>query len=155
VTPTVKAPAVDRLAIVDEYGDLSRESAAFSPKERRLTELRKIIQGWYESEPPAKDFIAEGKRFAIAVGPREYQKKVHPGRLYKLIGLKRLLAIVSVTLEALKAAGLEALSVHCVDTSQTGKRKLTPVAMAQAIPITSARKRPIFEGRSLEERAAA
>jgi hypothetical protein len=156
VKPTLVAPAgIDRAAIVDEYGDLAKESSAFSPKERRLTELRKIIQSWYEAEPPAKDFIAEGKRFTIAIGAREYQKKVNPLRLYKLIGIKRFLTVVSITLEAMKAAGMEALQIRCVDETHTGKRKLTPVAKAQTIPIASGRKRPYPVRFGMEERAAA
>jgi hypothetical protein len=154
VNPSPATPVLDRAAIVDEYGDLAKEASAFTPKERRLTELRRLIQSWYETEPPAKDFIAEGKRYSLAIAPREYQKKVNPLRLYKLIGIKRFLAVVSVTLEAMKAAGMEALQIRCVDESQTGKRKITPIAKAQTIPIASGRKRPAAVSFRMEDLAA-
>jgi hypothetical protein len=142
VLPHKEAPeSVDRAAIVDEYGELKRLEAAFKPTERRLETLRKTIQSWYATEPAEKEFVVEGKKFSVTISAREWEKKVDPKRLYKAVGIRRFLELVSITLEALKTAGLQKLEILCVDQKQTGKRRLTPTPKAAVIPIASGAKK--------------
>lgn len=125
--PSTTPKVDDRAALVDEYGDLAKRAAESAPFERRLKELRAIIQSWFIDASPQTEFSVEGNRYMVTVSARECERKVDPVRLYKAVGLKRFLKVVSVTLEAMKVAGMEKLNILCVDTRQTGKRKLTPI----------------------------
>jgi hypothetical protein len=142
--------ALDRASIVDEYGDLKRREKEFQPTKARLELLGKTIKSWYESEPADKEFVVETKKYSIKVSAREWKRTVDPVRLHKAVGLKRLLELVSVTLKALKDAGLEKLEILCVDTKQSGPRDLTLTPKAAVIPIAAGLK-----GKRVAQAAAA
>lgn len=142
--------AAKRLSIVDEYGDLKRRVKEFQPTKARFELLGRTITSWYENEPAEKEFIVEGQKYSIKISEREWQRRVDAARLYKAVGIKRLLELVSVTLKALKDAGLEKLEILCVDKKQSGPRDLTVTPKAAVIPIAAGVK-----GKRVAQAAAA
>lgn len=81
---------------VDEFGALYLQ---LGPLKKRHEQLREEILGWVAHEAADAEVSFAGKTHVVTVSARASERLVLVKRLYKLIGLKRLLEICQVTLK--------------------------------------------------------
>jgi hypothetical protein len=123
-----------REQILDTLGDLKREQAVWTPKEKQLNALSAEIQSWYPNLGANETAIASGARYDIQIGERAMEKTwASKQAVCKAAGgLKGLLKLCTVTYKALSGAiGNDAAAALQVET-QTGHRKLKAVARIAA-----------------------
>lgn len=128
-----KAPPASPLALlVDEMGDLERELAPFKLKTARLEALRKSLRDSFRMQAPSGTFEVAGTRFLALVGPCGAQRLVNVAALFKLVGLKRFLAMAAVSLKALAENENTDVGLAVIETSDTGPRTVNVLAKAVA-----------------------
>ena len=85
-----------REQVVDEFGALYLQ---IGPLKKRHEQLREEILGWVAKEAADAEVAFAGKTHVVTVSARASERLVLVKKLYKLIGLKRLLEICQVTLK--------------------------------------------------------
>lgn len=122
-------------AMLDEFGELKRQEAAFAKSKSRLEILRKNIAGCVPPNHPADQPVTfSGRLYDVNVSTQQNQRRVksYP-RLFKLLGWKRfssVLAKLSGWVTALEAElGEEQAAAHFTE-ERTGPRTITAVAKA-------------------------
>lgn len=116
----------------DEFGELSRQKAAFAPVETRLKKLKEIFAEEYADQPGEMCEI-EGRIYRVQITPCALERKItNMRRLYRLLGVSKFLEWCTFPLSAVDR--LTADQSSFVETTQTGPRKVTAVLLAAAKP---------------------
>ena len=124
----------DRRAIVDRHGELKRRMLEFQPLRDEYVRLAHEIQSWYDDAPAAQSFIAEGDKYNCQVSARDRISEIKSMKaVYRHFKLQGFLALVRVPLGVLRKALPDELHSEFLNTAQTGRRRLKPVA--RPIPI--------------------
>lgn len=122
----------ERVAWIDEYGELSRQIAELKPAVDRHKQLGILIQMWCEAVPAAQPTLFEGQRYTLQISPRENQTKIISIRkVYRALGVTKFLDLCSITLKALRENLPTEKYEKLVDTDRTGPRAIKAVAKAQ------------------------
>jgi hypothetical protein len=128
VPATKRTPHIGDL--VDELGDIGVTLAPVRSHIAREDALRKALRAAVELAPPEEPQEIQGKRWTAYLGRCGPQRKVNIASAAKILGLKGLVKVASVTLKALQeayAAGLiriELDMLHCIEETPTGTRTL-------------------------------
>ena len=97
---------VSIMALVDELGALSEPLAEARRLERRADEIKVILREHVKAKnPPASRSVnVRGREYVATVGalPPIRVLRVTVAQLFKTLGLKRFLGVVSVTIKALE-----------------------------------------------------
>lgn len=127
-----------RESILDEYGELSRQVAAFDPIKKRHEKLRTQILTWYPDLPDEESKALSGDLYDVTITPRETQRRIiNMSRVYRGLGRDKFFKVCKVTIEALEEAfGKIGAAAHLV-SQQTGPRHV--VAVAKASPAAPAK----------------
>lgn len=88
-------------ATVDELGALEVELLPWKAKLKRAEALRSLLRERFEGEPAEKACEARGALFIASLGPKATERTVDVAKLAKAIGLKALIPLAKVTLNAL------------------------------------------------------
>jgi hypothetical protein len=124
-----------RAAAVDEFGELERQRAEFAPSAARHAALREEIASWVADEPPDQEFVFEGQRYLVHVGPKTLEREIRDmPRLFKILGLKRFLALCRFPLAAIDQHVPPAEHPAVVRQDHTGSRKVKAVAKPLPFP---------------------
>lgn len=119
-------PSLAQLA--DELGALEKEySLALAPLEFKLPRMKALKEMLQAACPaaPAKEWIVEGARFGVKLGPCANESTIHVLALVKKIGAAAFVRFAGCTLKALKANVKPEIFDAVTSTEQTGARKLT------------------------------
>jgi hypothetical protein len=109
---------------VDELGALERELRPYTPKLKRIDELRKTIRASFDTLPAAQGTEAVGKTYFAVIGPRAIERSIDPAKLVKAIGLKMYARLSTITLKMLTDNVDATIAAGVVSSSQTGARTL-------------------------------
>jgi hypothetical protein len=125
--------ATEKRAVVDELGQLEQNIAPMKDLEKRASELRAQVRGWFPKLDPAKSASVEGHKFICTVGSKENQRTIKDiYEVFKLAGSYEFLQRCTFTLKALKeiapADKFEALT----EEGRTGTRPVKTFAKARA-----------------------
>lgn len=123
-SPFLAEPPAAVLTAVDELGQLEAEISPFAMKIARVEALRKQIREAYALQPPEQSFTLSSRKFVVELGARSRESKVNVPKLAKLVGVKVLHKIASVTLKALESAVSQDVMNQVVSYAQTGTRSL-------------------------------
>jgi hypothetical protein len=119
---SLKTAPTPRAAIIDEFGDLTLQRAAFAPTEKRYAQLRDELKSWYADAPGHTEFVERGRRYQLTVSAAANSKTIDIRAAYKKLGLAKFLKACSLTLKAL-AEFLSEPDIEALTTSaQTGAR---------------------------------
>lgn len=118
-------PASHLAALIDELGALEAELGPLRAKIARLAIVRAAVREAFEDRPPTESVQFSGREFSVHLGPAGNESTADLPRLAELIGTKRLLDIVSVSLRTLEAECGPAVYAAVVTTTPTGTRPLT------------------------------
>jgi hypothetical protein len=130
MAPATSIDEANRKRALDEFGDLYNQSQVWAPKEKRLKELRTMIQNWYPDLAADKTEIAAGTRYDVQIGEKAIEKDwASINAVFDATGgLDVFKKVCTVTFKSLSgilgSTACEALQVE----SQTGHRKLKAVA---------------------------
>lgn len=124
-SPTVLVAA----EVIDEIGEI--EAALLPHKKRmaRLEALRSQVRRSLAEQHPEKGFLLHGVRYSMEIGKNGWVSLVDVGAVFRSLGPKKFLPLVSVTrkqIEQLEDLDLLNLAVSKV---QTGPRTLTVTAI--------------------------
>lgn len=120
----------ERVALIDEYGELSRQIDAFAPTVRRQKAIEEELVSWVENVPADRSTELVGNNYVIQVSERQYQRRIlSMQKVYKAVGsLKAFLENCSFSLKALDALVKDQTGL--VDNSRVGRRNFKAVARA-------------------------
>jgi hypothetical protein len=122
-----------REAICDEFGELKRKEAEFSPTATRLKILRDVIAGWVPIDHPADEGSSFcGKLYTVNVSMRQNERT--PSSMAKLLaflGPKKFFALCKVGIGALEDLLGKAVAATWLSEDRTGSRHVTAVAKAR------------------------
>lgn len=123
---TAQLSTDQRLAIIDEYGDLEAELARVKPKQLRRDELRKLILSWHASADAEALIEEAGHRYTLQIGARENERIVlSMPKLAKAIGgVKALYEICKVAIGDIDKRLSPSQQKGIVATTATGPRKI-------------------------------
>lgn len=96
--------AQPKIAIIDEFGKLDAEIAAFKPKLQRHQELRETILAWHQALPAAQSAEEAGKTCKVLVMPRDNERVITvegKRKLYRLWGASDFLERCKIALKQL------------------------------------------------------
>lgn len=114
--------------MADELGALQKEYdlalAPFEHKLPRMKALREALQAACTA-PSDKEWITEGARFGVRLGPRAAQRSIDIPALVKKIGAAVFTKFATCTLRALEDHVPVDVVALVVSEDQTGPRKLT------------------------------
>jgi hypothetical protein len=117
--------------IIDELGALEAEVAPLNPKLTRIKVLRDSIRERYAKQAADKDFVAEGTRYAVAIGACAWETEIDRNKLFKRIGKLAFLKWCGFTVKALKNFDPEVAEL-VITKAQTGTRSLDVMAKGTA-----------------------
>ena len=135
MTP-IDAPlsAARRAEIVDEFGRLDAKLAGVAGDVAKHKKLREQIAGWYEQADPEQEYVEHGERFTASISKRAEERKILSMRaVYRRLGLKRFLELVSMTLKNLDAAIALDDQKGLTARARTGSRRVTSAEIAAEI----------------------
>ena len=119
-----KRQAVPSLAaVVDELGQLEKEFAPLKAKSDRIEALRRQLREAFADKDATADFTVEGRQFSVHLGPRAQAQTVNIAKVYKSVGTKIFLQLVSITLKSLQTHA-PTLAHEVVTAGPTGTRPL-------------------------------
>ena len=131
LTLVPKAPNVERIPVIDEYGEICRQIDALKPAFARQKVLRVLIDMWSEAAEADQPALFTGSKYDLQVSPRENQTKIASiRRVSKLLGVSRFMSICSITLKAVRENVTQAQFDSLVVTERTGSRSVKAVAKA-------------------------
>ena len=121
--PTAAAERLQRMQeVVDEFGVLY---VKLGPAKKRADQLRQEILSWVAREPAEKEVRFAGQTHVVTVSARSNERSVQVKRLYKVIGLKRLLEICHVTLSKIEFLSREQQKQVVEERDCAGPRQVT------------------------------
>ena len=129
IVALAKPPGLAELA--DEYGELARRIRMYAPDLDRAEALRKQISAFYINEDPNREFLAEGKLYALRIGKRAIQRivtAVGMRKLFKHLGQSQFLLNCTFPMNKLDELKLEGV----VSEERTGPRKIEAIALGPA-----------------------
>ena len=119
--------AAQLAAMVDELGELERETQPWRPKLARVEALRSAVRAVYAKSDPGATYKASGRRWICMVGPNGNQSTVDRAALIDIIGAKKYAELSTVSVKALSGAiGADVLGV-VVTMQPAGPRSLAIV----------------------------
>lgn len=133
-----QAPTPEKL---DELGELHRQLQLIEP---RFNNLKEEVLACYEKDPPAESIHAQGHFYRMDLSARGNKRTILDNlkvfnRLRKLIGLKELVRLITIPLEAAIDKHLpETEHDHFVKKERTGPRRMTLVSLHPAQTATKA-----------------
>jgi hypothetical protein len=111
-------------AVIDEYGDLQDKLALVKPDVARAADLARSIRAWALESAADENVVFQGTRYLAILGPRGMESEITDMEaIYRILGHERFLALATMPLKALEAAGIDVAAVTRKD--QTGTRALT------------------------------
>jgi hypothetical protein len=125
-----------RRRLVDELGDIdvrlakvrkdaADEAARHRPDVERYQKIEAEILTWAENELAAQPKKYEGDRFEAVASQRSNESEVIIPVAKKMLGAEAFLGCCTVTLRAIRGAGLTAVQLaKCIVTTQSGSRAL-------------------------------
>ena len=124
------APSLSQMA--DELGALEKEYdlalAPFEHKLPRMKALREALQLACKAKPDA-EWIVEGARFGVRLGPRAMARFIDLRKLFKRMGAAPFIAFVTSVFVKYQSCGVSSLedaeADPLVTSVQTGPRKLS------------------------------
>jgi hypothetical protein len=118
-------------AVIDEFGQLDREVAAFKPTLDRHKLLKEKILSWFPELPGDQAASVSGLLYDANISPRENERRIlDMASVYKNVGKARFLEICKLTLKALEGTmGVEQAAAFFV-SERTGPRKVTAIPKA-------------------------
>lgn len=123
-----------RIAIVDEFGELSDQIARIAPQLQRQQLLKAEIESWYRNEPPDENYVALGTRYEVQVGVREYRRKIGKGgmeRLFTVLGKVKFLGLCTFPLTVMDQVTTIADQNRICEKDRTGPRSIKAVALPE------------------------
>ena len=112
--------------IIDEFGELTRQIATWQPKIDRASELRKIIERWFESDAGDESFTLDGKLYTVVLSARAKKRTiVGMQKLYKLLGVKTFIEWCTFPLAALDNLHVDPTGI--VTEERSGNRTVKAV----------------------------
>jgi hypothetical protein len=130
-----------RLAIIDEFGQLQQDVDAFKPKKDRHAELRDQIASWYEKEPARQPFVEHGLRFTLQVSECANERTVSSmSKLFKFLGVEAFLKLCKLPLGAVDAAVPKIRHKEFLTEEPTGPRKIKAVPKFPVAEIAGLKK---------------
>lgn len=122
----IRAPTLAEMA--DELGAIQKEyDLALAPLEMKLPRLKALKEALQEACPanPDKDWIVEGARFGVRLGPCANQRSVNIAALVKKIGAAAFAKFASCTIAALDCSVDVQIAKSVITSAQNGPRKLS------------------------------
>jgi hypothetical protein len=114
--------------MADELGALKKEYALLiAPFEKKLPRMNALQKAMQDACPahPDQEWVVEGARFGVRLGPRANQRTVNIVALVKKIGAAAFAKFATCTLGALEEhVGADVVKA-VVTSAQTGPRKLS------------------------------
>lgn len=127
--------AIERAAIVDEYGELKRQIAEQKPVVDRAKLLENTIQSWFADAPADQTFIVSGARYEAQVGMRSKKRRIFDTlKLFAILGKAKFFEWCTVPLEVIDRIVPEGLHSSFLTEERTGSRSVKPVAKAVVMP---------------------
>jgi hypothetical protein len=116
--------------MADELGALEKEHAIlvapFESKLPRIKALKALLQAACPAGTPSSaEWIVEGARFGVRLGPQANERSIDFKGLVKKIGAAAFARFASCTLTALEAHVPPEMAEAVVSSDQTGPRKLS------------------------------
>jgi hypothetical protein len=119
-----------RIAIVDEFGDLSELFDRFAPQSQRMNLLRDEMASWYRDAEPGKNFVVRGTRYEVQIGVREYRRKiVHMVKLFTILGKAQFLALCTFPLKALEDTVSPRDQALIIEKERSGPRSIRSIPL--------------------------
>lgn len=123
--------STNRAALIDEYGELSRQLEEIQPVVARHKMIRSMIQSWFDSTAADEPVLLQGRRYTLQVSPRENATTLKSIRaIFREMGESKFLDHCSITLKAVKDCLGEAKFNQLTSVNRTGLRNLKTVAKA-------------------------
>lgn len=114
--------------MADELGALQKEyDLAIAPYEKKLPRIKALKAALQEACPakPDKEWIVEGARFGVRLGPCANERSIDFVKLVKKIGAAAFAKFATCTLGALEAHVEPGLVAEIVSSAASGPRKLS------------------------------
>lgn len=126
--------AEQRISVIDEFGELYRQSQLWAPKEKRLEILKEEIRGWYPDLPADQSTTAIGNLFEAQIGEKPVEKSWKSMQAVSkgAGGLKEFMKLCTVTFKALSEKIGEKPAAALQVEEQTGKRRVKAVPLSAA-----------------------
>jgi|SRR5215467_7887863 len=134
-----ESTGTSRQTIVDELGEVERKfrlwAPPVNPHAARLSELRKIVAGWYAEESPEASFVLDGLQYRMQVKPCQFRREVSAsaqGQAFDAVKKKGIdpFAIFRATQEAIQKVLGEPYLDSIAPKKRTGPRTFALVAKA-------------------------
>lgn len=120
-------------ALIDEYGELSRQLDAMKPAVVRHKVLAQEIQAHFENAPAGETIVVDGSVYQLQILPRDNQTRIRSmSKVYRALGQKLFIELCSITLKAVRENLASEVYESLVLTERTGLRPLKAVARAAA-----------------------
>ncbi|GAC1699960.1 MAG: hypothetical protein NVS9B4_00430 [Candidatus Acidiferrum sp.] len=118
-------------ALIDEFGELDRQVAAFRPTLDRRLALAAEIQNWFVDLGPEEAATLEGRLYTLQVSACAHQRKiVSMKKLFRRIGQSLFLNWCTFPLTAIDRLLTGADTSDLVIEARTGNRTIKAVARA-------------------------
>jgi hypothetical protein len=124
----------EQALLIDEYGELDRQIAAFASVPKRHKVLKDIIAGWFDASPE-EEHEAHGRLYTVRISARarEHTFLVDPKnwrksgmfRLYRFLGMERFFSTCKFPVSEVKA--LTPDPVAFLEETRTGTRTVKPI----------------------------
>lgn len=120
-----------RMAVIDEFGDLQAKVDAFKPTRERHAVIREQIASWYSRAPGTQPFLELGSRYALQVSECTNERSIFSmAHLFRKLGLDTFLKLCKFPLAAVDVAVPQAEHNDFIEETQTGPRKIKVVPRA-------------------------
>lgn len=139
------APAVNRTAerdlVVDEYAPLAIQVQTLRARlrvledeEGRFIVLKRQIRAWFDKSPAEQRALYETERYTVEIGAKENEASPDNQAMVDLFGLKRFLALCTITRKAAEAELAKLRKVDLIEKlfpkERTGERTVKVIAKA-------------------------
>jgi hypothetical protein len=114
--------------MADELGGLEKEIAlAMAPFEKKLPRIKALKEALQLACPtkPAEEWIVEGEKFGVRLGPRANERLINYKKLLKAISVTAFVKFATCTLAALEKHVAPYVIKSVITSDATGPRKLS------------------------------
>ncbi len=96
--------------------------------EKRYEQLRSIIAGWYEDQPPDAAYMEDGAQFVLQIGARPLKRWIADmAAVEERLGPKRFLSLCTISMEKLDSVIAPADQQGLVAEDRIGPRAIKAV----------------------------
>ncbi len=128
----MKITAEEKIAIVDELGQLEQDCASLTEKQKRITDLRAVVRTWFPKLGATKTATEQGHKFICTIGEMTNQTSIDSmPDVFDKLGQETFLESCSFTLKALREALKPAEVNLLVTTERNGPRPVETFAIAK------------------------